>query len=111
MYITILFIIIMIATILIIAKQKTLSKSLKGFVITMLLLALSVALLFEYVNSQSDKKYRPTITAFKQGKTLDCASNKIDNTTYSYEPGTSSFQPLINVVGETFSLRECIVSP
>ncbi len=110
MYITIIFIIIMIATILIIAKQKTLSKSLKGFVITMLVLALAIAVLFEYANSQSDKKSRPTLTAFKQGKSLHCSGNDINNKTYSYEPGTSSFQPLIHVVGETFSLSECSVS-
>lgn len=98
----------MIATIFIIFKQKELSTAVKGFVIIMLLLALASAVLLEYVNTQSYEKYRPTLNAFKQGKTLDCLGNTISNTTYSYEPGTSSFQPLLNVVGETFSLKECI---
>ncbi len=109
MYINILFIIIMIVAILIIAKQKELTKAVKGFVITMLLLAVAVAVLFEYGNSQSDKNSRPTLNAFKQGKSLHCSGNDISNKTYSYEPGTSSFQPLINVVGETFSVHECTI--
>ncbi len=110
MYINILFIVIMIAAILIIAKQKELTKAVKGFVITMLLLAVAIAVLFEYGSSQHVKNTRPTLNAFKQGKSLNCSGNAISNKTYSYEPGTSSFQPLINVIGETFSLRECTVN-
>jgi len=109
MYINILFIIIMIATIVVIAKQKELTRVVKGFVITMLLLALSAAILFEYSNNQVDKNSRPTLNAFREGKMLHCHDNDITNKTYSYEPGTSSFIPLINVVGETFSLRECTI--
>lgn len=107
MYINILFIIIMIAAIFIIVRHDALSKLVKGFVITMLLLSIGIALLFEYATQQNEKKSRPTYTAFMQGKTITCSGNEINNTIYSYEPGTSSFLPLLNVVGETFSIQEC----
>ena len=99
----------MIATIVVIVKQKELTKVVKGFVITMLLLALSSAILFEYSNNQIAKNSRPTLNAFREGKNIHCQNKEINNQTYSYEPGTSSFIPLINVVGETFSLSECTI--
>ena len=107
MYINILFILIMIAAIFVIARQDALGKGLKGFVIMMLVLAVGSAILFEYINSQGEKRYRPLITAFKEGKNLSCAGKIISNKTYSYEPGTASFQPLAKVIGDTFARHEC----
>jgi disulfide bond formation protein DsbB len=107
MYINILFIIIMIVAVIMIARHNELSRALKGFVITMLLLSIALATLFEYSSRQSDVQSRPIINAFKQGKTLRCKEQEISLKTYSYEPGTSSFQPLLNVVGETYALKEC----
>jgi len=109
MYINILFIIILLVIVFIIAKQDTHTKAIKGFVITMLLLTVAIAMLFEYSHTKADENSRPIINAFKQGKTLHCAENDITQKNYSYEPGTSSFQPRINVVGETFSLYECSI--
>lgn len=109
MYINILFIIIMIVAIILIAKQKELTKAVKGFVITMLLLTVGIAILFEYINTKSDKDSRPTLTAFKQTKILSCGGHDINISTYSYEPGTSTFQPRLNIVGETYAVKECTV--
>ena len=108
MYINILFIIIMIASIIFIAKQETLSKTLKGFVIMMMVFAVGFATLFEYSASKAEENTRPLINAFRQGKVLTCGTHDIDINTYSYEPGTSAFQPLLNVVGSTFAVKECI---
>lgn len=107
MYINILFIIIMIVAIIIIAKQEELSKAVKGFVITMMVLAVSFAALFEYSSSKMDKDSRPIINAFKHGKALSCEGSDINITTYSYEPGTSTFQPRLDIVGDTYSVKEC----
>ncbi len=107
MYINILFALIMIAAIVVIAKHDTLSKSVKGFVIMMLLLALGSAVVFEYATSQSEKRYRHIVTAFKEGKSLECSGKIISNKTYSYEPGTATFLPLSQVVGDTYARREC----
>ena len=107
MLINILFIIIMIVAIIIIAMQKELSKKVRGFVITMMILAVSFAVLFEYNTSKIAKDSRPITNAFKQGKVLTCKDNEINITTYSYEPGTSTFQPRLNVVGDTYSVKEC----
>ena len=109
MYINIIFIIIMIIAIVLIAKQTELTKVVKGFVITMLLLTVSIAMLFEYINTKSHKDSRPTLTAFKKTKTLSCVGNDINISIYSYEPGTSTFQPRINIVGETYAVKECTV--
>ncbi len=107
MYINILFIAIMLAAIVIIAKQEELTKAVRGFVISMLLLAVAIAVLFEYSNTKIDKDSRPTLNAFKLGKTLNCSGDDINQTIYSYEAGTSSFQPRINIVGETYAVQEC----
>jgi len=107
MYINILFIIIMIVLILLIAKQKELSKTLKSFVIGLSILVIALAMLFEYTNTASEKKSRPVINAFKEGKPLICAKTKITQKTYSYEPGTATFQPRLNIVGDTFNVKEC----
>ncbi len=107
MYINILFIIIMIASIIFISKQEALSKTLKGFVIMMMLLAVGFTALFEYSASKAEQHSRQLLNAFKEGKVLTCGENDIDINTYSYESGTSTFQPLLNVVGSTFSVKEC----
>ena len=107
MYINILFIIIMIVAVIMIARHNQLSRALKGFVITMLLLSIALATLFEYSASKMQEKTKPTLNAFKQGKTLLCNEREISLKSYSYEPGTSSFQPLLNIVGETYALKEC----
>ena len=97
----------MIGAIIVIGKQKDLSRALRGFVITMLVLAVSLATFYEYSISQAESAIRPTITAFKQGKELKCKDQIISTKNYSFEPGTSTFQPLLNVVGETYSVSEC----
>lgn len=108
MYINILFMVIVLAVIIMIARQKELTKAIKGFIITLLLLTIALAILFEYSTSKSEENARPVIFAFKHGKTLSCHDFNISQKTYSYEPGTSSFQPRLNVVGETFSVDECV---
>ena len=107
MYINILFMVIVLVVIIMIAKQKELTTAIKGFVITLLVLTIGMAALFEYSTSKSDENSRPLISAFKQDATLLCNDFNISLKTYSYEPGTSSFQPRINVVGETYDVKEC----
>ena len=107
MYINILFIILLLAVVIMIARQERLTKALKGFVIIMLLFTIVIAALFEYSSTKSYEKSRPIINAFKENKNIICNNHVINLNTYSYEPGTSSFQPRINIVGETFALQEC----
>jgi hypothetical protein len=94
-----------------IARHKEFSKALKGFVITMLLLTIAFAALFEYANNKSVKKTRPLVLAFKEGKNLLCREKTINQKIYSYEPGTSTFQPRLNVVGDTYGINECQLHP
>jgi hypothetical protein len=110
MYITILFIIIAIISIIAIARHGELSKALKGFVITMFVIAISLAILFEWANSMAEKNATPTILEFKNGKDLNCKDKTINKTMYIYESGTSSFIPKNGIVGATYSIKECQVS-
>lgn len=107
MYINILFIIILLVVVIMIARQKELSGALKGFVITMLMLTIALAILYEYSHVQSNEKARPTLKAFKLGQQLTCDDHDINTTIYTYEPGTASFQPKLGVVGEVYGVEEC----
>jgi hypothetical protein len=110
MYITILFIIIAIVSIIAIARHGELSKALKGFVITMFIISISLAILFEWANSKAQKNATPTVLDFKHGKDLICRDKTINQAIYTYESGTSSFIPKNGVVGATYSVNECQVS-
>jgi hypothetical protein len=107
MYITLLFVIIAIVSIIAIARHGELSKALKGFVITMFVITIILAVLFEWANSQAQKNATPTILDFKHGKDLTCQDKIINSTTYIYESGTSSLIPKNGVVGATYSIKEC----
>jgi len=110
MYINILFIVIMLVAVIMIVKQKELNNIVKGFVIILFLAAVALASLFEYISNQKEEAIRPVILAFKQGKTLNCQNYDMNQSTYTYEPGTSTFQPKIGVVGVTYHPKECMLS-
>jgi hypothetical protein len=101
----------MIVAIIMISKQKELSRTLKSFVIGMLLLTIALAAIYEYSSHRSQKASQPIVLAFKHGKTLLCKEKEISQKSYSYEPGTSAFQPRFDVVGPTFSVTECAIHP
>ncbi len=101
----------MIVAIILITRQEALTRGLKIFVIFMLLFSISFTALFEYMNRAAEKRTRPIILAFKAGKDLHCNQNIINNKSYFYEPGTSSFQPNGDIVGDTYALKECTITP
>jgi len=108
MYITIFFILIMIVAIILVARHEALSKSLKGFVISMFMLAIAVATLFEYSTDSKAQSRQTLIIAFEKGFPLYCGDEAITNEFYFYESGTASFQPN-HTIGKTYSINECSI--
>ncbi len=110
MLINVLFILIMIVSIILIARHEALSKSLKGFVISMLALAIFLAVIFEYGTQKNAQKIRPLVIAFKKGIPLYCKDEIITNQYYIYESGTSSLQPNDDIEGETYYIKDCTLT-
>ena len=108
MNITILFILIMIVTIILVARHETLSKALKGFVILMFILAITIAIIFEYSTDSKAKDRQARVIAFTKGTPLYCNGEEITNQVYFYESGTASFIPQ-HSVGKTYSINECSI--
>ena len=106
MYINILFILIMIVAIILVARHEALSKSLKGFVISLFVLVIALATLFEYSSDNQAQSSRALIIGFQKGFPLYCNDDVITNKSYFYESGTASFQPN-HTIGETYSIKEC----
>ncbi len=111
MGITIFFIIIALLAIIAISRSKELSKGVKWSVITLFIIAIALASLYEYLIESSQKKIEPIILDFKNGKTLICEGKKVDKREYLYESGTSSLFPKEGVVGKTYSISRCKTLP
>lgn len=108
MQITIFFILIMIVATVLVARHGALSKLLKGFVISLFLLTIVLATLFEYGSSGKAQSRQALVMAFKQGTPLLCNGTIITKEAYLYESGTASFQPN-HTVGKTYSIKECTI--
>ncbi len=113
MYISIIFIVIAIALIIFISRQKDFSKAAKTSIITSLGLSVLLAILYEYGSYKHDDQNRIKEIAFNQGKTLICKDHNITNSIYLYEPGTASLMPNSKdskFIGEIYPIEKCHLS-
>ncbi len=107
MYINILFIIIALVAIIAISKSSELSRAVKGFVITLFLLLIALAIFYEWMNSGVQKRIEPLVLSFKKGEDIICEGKRINAKSYIYESGTSLLFPKQGVVGKTYSISKC----
>ena len=112
MYISILFIIVALALIIFISKQREFSKPAKTSIMISLGLSILIAMMYEYGSYKYDNQNRIKELAFKQGKVLICKDKNITNKTYLYEPGTASLMPNSkdsSFVGDIYPIEKCIL--
>ena len=84
------FVLIIVATLLA-AKFEAISHEKKMHILKIVAAVFALLWLYEASVDHSDQKIRTLYTAFKQGKTIVCAKQKVTQDHFYFETGTESF--------------------
>ncbi len=107
MYMNIIFILLALLIIALIARRDDLPKRIKGFTISIFIIAILFTWGYEWLVESAQKRVEPLILEFKKGNDLICEDHKVNKKTYIYESGTSSLFPKEGVVGKTYAITQC----
>lgn len=75
------------------AKKETLSTRDKVILVSIMLLTIGLAGVYEWRSAQKSAHNREMVSAFKQGKTLLCSEKEVNQESFIFVSGTMSFIP------------------
>ena len=91
MQIILLLIVILLVLLIVAIKKDSISSLNKLYIGIIVLVIVSSIIAYQSMFSKYEKHNRELINAYKQGKTLICNQNEVNNVSFRLETGTQSF--------------------